>query len=75
MFKTTLKTRRKTTNLNFRNSIFIEIVLNNANTNSTIKIIDKKIRLLIKKVEIVRRIKKTIFEIGFNSCRNEVPGI
>jgi len=75
MFKTTLNTRRKTTNLNFRNRTFIEILLNNAITNSTNKINDKKIRLLIKKVEIVRRIKKIIFEIGFNSCMNEFPGM
>ena len=74
MFNITLKIRTKMTNLNFRARIFREILLNKAMTSSLKRRIDKKIRLLIRKVEVVRKIKKTSFEIGFNSCMNECPG-
>lgn len=62
-------------NLNFRAKVFIEILLNNATIISTNKIKERKIRLLIKKVETVKKIKNTIFDIGFNWCMKEFPGI
>ena len=74
MFKITPKIRINKANLNFRARFFMEILLNNASDNSPNNTIDKKIRLLIEKIEIVRIIKKNIFEIGFNSCMNECPG-
>ena len=74
IFKITPKINIKKANLNFRARFFMEILLNNASDSSLNKTIDKKMRLLIKKIEIVRIIKKNIFDIGFNSCMNDFPG-
>ena len=74
MFKMTPNIRMKKANLNFRARLFRDILLNNASVRVPNKIIDKKIRLVIKKIEIVKKIKNTIFEIGFNLCMKECPG-
>ena len=74
IFKITPNISIKKANLNFRARFFMEILLNNASVSTLNKIIDKKVRLLTKKIENVKQIKKNIFEIGFNLCMNECPG-
>lgn len=75
MFKITLIKRRSVINLNLRVKFLTEILLTRANKIENIVILEISIKLFIVKEMIVRSIKNIIFDMGFNLCIKEVPGM